>query len=73
MGYSRILTCSSMGMNRNTDIKNRILNISMESYNNKWRKLLKIHFFINLHKKIIFLRGHFCVIKQNLEHIVEFL
>ena len=45
----------------------------MECYNNKRRKLLKIHFFINLRKKIIFLRPHFCVIKQNLENIVEFL
>ena len=52
---------------------NRVLKISMESYNNKRRKLLKIHFFINLRKKILFLRAHFCVIKQNLENIVEFL
>ena len=73
MGYSRIFTCSSMRMNRYTDIKNRILKISMESYNNKRRTFLKIHFFINLRKKIIFLRPYFCVIKQNLENIVEFL
>ena len=45
----------------------------MESYNNKRRKLLKIHFFINLRKKIFFLRAHFCVIMQNLKIIVEFL
>ena len=65
MGYSQILACSAMRMNRRTDIKkNRILKISMESYNNKRRKLLKIHFFINLRKEIIFLRAHFCVIKQ---------
>ena len=31
--------------------KNRILKISMKSYNNKRRKLLKIHFFISLRKK----------------------
>ena len=60
----------------------------MESYNNKRWKLLKIYFFMNLRKKIIiifynniFLRAHFCVIKQidpshehfkqNLENIVE--
>ena len=43
----------------------------MESYNNKRRKLLKIH--INLRKKIIFLRAHFSVIKQNLENIVKML
>ena len=72
--YSRIVTCSSMEMNRqNTDIKNSILKTSMESYNNKRRKLLKLHFFINLRKKIICLLAHFCVIKQNLENIVEFL
>ena len=63
-----------MGMNRHTDInKNRILKTSMETYNNnnkRW-ELLKIH-FINLRKKN-FLRAHFCVIKQNLENIVEFL
>ena len=53
--YSRILTCSSMGINRHTDIKkNRISKTSMESYDNKRWKLLKIHFFINLRKKIIF-------------------
>ena len=52
VGYSRILTCSSMGMNRHIDIKkNRIFKTSMESYNNKRRKLLKIHFFINPRKK----------------------
>ena len=45
----------------------------MESYNNSRRKLLKIHFFINLHTKMIFLRAHFCVIKQNFDNIVEFL
>ena len=45
----------------------------MESYDNKRWKLLKIHFLINLRKKIIFLRAHFCVIKQNFENIVEFL
>ena len=45
----------------------------MESYNNKWRKLLKTHFYINLRKKIIFLRAHFFVIRQNFENIVEFL
>ena len=50
-----------MEMNQHTDIKYRILKTS---YNNKGRKLLKIHFFINLRKKIIFLRAHFCVIKQ---------
>ena len=60
-----------MGMNRHTDInKNRILKTS---YNNKRQKLLKIHFFINLRKKIIFLRAHFCAIKQNLENIFEFV
>ena len=53
--------------------KIRILKTSMESYNNKQRKLLKIHFFINLRKKIICLVAHFCVIKQNLENIIEFL
>ena len=36
VGYSRILTCSSTGMNRHTDIdKNRISKTSMESYDNK--------------------------------------
>ena len=45
----------------------------MESYNNKRRKVLKIHFFINLRKKISVLRAHFCVIKQNFENIVVFL
>ena len=44
----------------------------MESYDNKRRKLLKIHFHINLCKKIIFLRAHFCVIKHNFENIVNF-
>ena len=44
-----------MGMNRHTDIKkNRILKASMESYHNSRLKLLKIHFIINLPKKIIF-------------------
>ena len=63
-----------MGLNRYTDIKeNRILKTSMESYNNKRRKFLKIQFFINLRKTIIILRAHFCVIKHNLENIVEFL
>ena len=72
MGYSRILTCSSMGLNRYTDInKNRILKTSMESYNNKRRKLLKIHFFINLRKIIICLRAHFCVITKIFENIVK--
>ena len=53
---------------------NRVLKISMESYKNKRRKLLKIHFFINLRKKkIIFLRANFCVIKQKFENTVEFL
>ena len=45
----------------------------MESYNNKWWKLLKIHFFINLRKNIIFLRARFGVINQNVENIVKFL
>ena len=41
-----------MGMNRHTDIKKIvILKTSMESNNNKWRKLLKIHYFISLRKK----------------------
>ena len=63
-----------MGMNRQTDIKkNRILKTSMESYNNKRRKLLKIHFYINLRKEIIVLQAHFCVIKQHFENIVKFL
>ena len=62
-----------MRINRHTDKKNRILKTSMESYNNKWQKLLKTQFFINLRNKIIVLRAHFCVIKQNLENIVEFL
>ena len=62
-----------MGMNRYTDIKNRILKTSMESNNNRRRKLLKIHLFINLRKKIICLRAHFCVINQNVDSIVEFL
>ena len=53
--------------------KNRILKTSMESYNNKRRKLLKIHFFINLRTKLIFQRAHFSVIQQNLENIVSFL
>ena len=44
----------------------------MESYNSKRQKLLKLQFFINLRKKIIFLRAHFFVIKQNVENIVEF-
>ena len=44
----------------------------MDSYNNKRRKFLKIHFFINLRTKIIFLRAHFNVIKQHLENIVEY-
>ena len=62
-----------MGMNRRTDMKkNRILKTSMES-SNKRRKLLKIDCFIILRKIIIFLRAHFCVIKQNFENIVEFL
>ena len=69
-----MLTCSSMGMNRHTDIKEIVFKkTSMESYNNKWRKFLKIHFFINLRTKIIFLRAQFCVIKQNFENIVEYL
>ena len=73
-GYSRILTCSSMEMNRHTNIKkDRISKTSMESYDNKRRKLLKIHIFINLRTKIIFLRAHFFVIKQNLENIVKIL
>ena len=68
VGYFRILTCSSMGMNRHTDIKkNRILKTSMESYDNKRRKLLQIHFLINLRKNII------CVMKQNLKNIVKYL
>ena len=72
--YSRILTCSSMGMNRHTDIKNIVFQkTNMESFDNKRRKLLKIHFFINLRRKIIFLRAHFCVIKQSLENIVTIL
>ena len=63
-----------MGINRHTDIKKIVFKkTSMEIYNNKRRKLLKIHFFINLRKKIIFLRVYFCVIKQNFENIVEFL
>ena len=63
-----------MGMNRHTDIKeNRILKTSTESYNNKRGQFLKIHFFINLRKIIIFQRAHFYVIKQYLENIVEFL
>ena len=37
----------------------------MESYNNKRRKLFKVHLFINLRKEIAFLRADFCVIKQN--------
>ena len=45
----------------------------MESYNDKQRKLLKIHFLINVRKKKKFLRDYFCVIKQHLENIVEFL
>ena len=61
-----------MAMNRHTDIKNRILKTRMEIYNNKRRKLLKIHFFINLRKKIIFLRDHFCFIKQNLRILSNF-
>ena len=44
----------------------------MESYNNKLRKLLKIHLFINLRKQIFFQRAHFSVIKQNFVNIVEF-
>ena len=67
VGYSRILTCSSMGLNRYTDITKIVfLKTSMESYDNKRRKLLKIHFFINLRKKNNFLRAHFCVIKENI-------
>ena len=61
-----------MGMNRHTDIKKSYFKTSVESYNNKRQKLLKIHLFINLRKKK-FLRAHFCVIKQNVENIVEFL
>ena len=73
MGYSRILICSSMGMNRHTDIKqNRILKTCMDSYDNKRRKLLKILLFINLHKKIFFLRAQFCVIKQILRILSNF-
>ena len=60
-----------MGMNRHTDIKqNGILKTSMEIYNNKRRNFLKLHFLIN--KKIIFLRAHFCVIKQNFVNFVDF-
>ena len=44
----------------------------IESCNNKRRTLLKIHFFINMRKKMIFPRANFCVIKQNLENIVNF-
>ena len=44
----------------------------MQSYDNKRRKFLKIHFFINLRKQVIFLRVHFCIIKQNIENIVNF-
>ena len=56
-----------MRMNRYTDIKkNRILKTSLESYDNKRRKFLKIHFFINLRKKKIFF-----VIKQNFENMVQ--
>ena len=54
-----------MGMNRHTDIKkNRISKTSMESYNNKRRKLLKIHFFINLRKKIIFYELNFVLLSK---------
>ena len=63
-----------MGKNRHTEIKkNRILKTSMESYNNKRRKLLKKHFFMNLRKKNNFSTSSFCVIKHNMENIVEFL
>ena len=44
----------------------------MKSYNNKQRKLLKIHFFTNLRKIVSCLRAHFCVIKQNFETIADF-
>ena len=64
----------TMEMNRHTDIKkNRILKTSIESYNNKRWKLLKIYFFINLRNKNKFSTSSFCVIKQSLENIVEFL
>ena len=64
-----------MEMNRHTDIKTKIVfqKKAMESYDNKRRKLLKIHFFINLRKKNNFLRANFCIIKQNLKNIVKIL
>ena len=43
----------------------------MENYDNKRCELLKIYFFLNPRKKLIFLREHFCVIKQNFENILE--
>ena len=50
-----------MGMNQHTDIKkNRISKTTMESIDDKRRKLLKLQFFINMRKIIIFLRAHFC-------------
>ena len=61
-----------MGLNPFTDIKqNRILKTSMESYDNKRRKLRKIHFFINLRKNNNVSMSHICVIKQNFENIVK--
>ena len=63
-----------MGMNRHTDIKkNRISKTILESYDNKRQKFFKIHFFINLRKKVIVLLAHFCVIKHNFENIANIL
>ena len=75
MGYTRILTCRSIGMNRHTDITKKIV-----FKKQAWKAMIinaeiclkYISLSISV-KIIISLRSHFCVIKQNLENIVELL
>ena len=74
MGYSRILTCSSMRMNWHTDMKKIVFK------KQAWKAMIIngeiCSKYISLSicvKKIIFLRSHFCVIKQKFENIVEIL
>ena len=72
--YSRILTCSSMRINRHTDIKTNVFQKqtckAMIINSGNCSKYISLSICV---KKIIFVYGHFCVIKQNLEKIVNIL
>ena len=71
--YSRILTCSSMAMNRHTDIQQIVFQ------KQAWKAMIindencSKYISLSIWVKKNCLRANFCAIKQNLDNIVEIL